>query len=132
MTMKANLVAITLACVLAAPAAFAGTKTINNNTSDTITVTVVERAGSTCSAKGTKDKTTIPAGQSGQLSYGTTYINSLTVSLTDAGSSSADRATFTCTSPGGPGTLDNAFNANSIFEIGFGTSPFGFTFSAHN
>lgn len=122
--------AAALSVLAAVPAAYAGSKTINNNTSDTITVTAKERSGADCSTTSGKAKVKIGPNSSGTLNYSTTYINALEISLTDAASSSKQVETLTCTATGNVGTLDNAFNANSVFEIG--SANYGITFSSHN
>ena len=128
--MKSLLGAAALSVLAAVPAAYAGSKTINNNTSDTITVIAKERSGADCSTTSGTAHVKIGPNSSGVLNYSTTYINALEIKLTDATSASKQSESLTCTATGGSGTLDNAFNANSIFEIG--SANYGITFSAHN
>ncbi|HEX3432226.1 MAG TPA: hypothetical protein VHT03_15215 [Rhizomicrobium sp.] len=123
--------AAALSFVAAVPAVYAGTKTINNNTSDTIKILIVGR-GTDCSSASGKVKATIPANSSADVTYSATYMNSLQITLVDASTSSSQKETLKCTATGGPGTLDNAFNGNSIFEIGAASGAYGITFSSHN
>jgi hypothetical protein len=111
------------------PAAYAGTKTINNNTSDTIKVFLIER-DTDCSTNAGKVHVKIKPNSSANIDYPAEFINAVTISLEDASTASTAKETLACTAQGDVGTLDNAFNGNSIFEIGF--APFGITFSAHN
>lgn len=127
--MKSLLGAAVLSILAAVPAAYAGTKTINNNTSDTIKVTIVGR-GADCSSNSGKSKVTVPPNSSKDVNYSATFMNAITISAMDSPSASSQKETLACTATGGSGTLDNAFNANSIFEIG--SASYGITFSAHN
>lgn len=123
--------AAALSVLAAVPAAYAGSKTINNNTPDTIKIIVTER-NTDCSSNAGKAHITIQPNSQGVLNYSSTYINAMEIELTDSTTLSKQKETFTCTSTGGSGTLDNEFNANSIFNIGFASGAYGITFTANN
>ncbi len=118
-----------LAAVVAGPAA-AGTKTINNNTATTIKVTVVPRTGSGCRDNGAAVAISIKAGQSGTLDYSTDFMNSIAITGSDSKTKAKFSTKLSCSALGTAPTLNDAFNDNAIFEIGY--SAYSVTFSAHH
>jgi hypothetical protein len=123
--------AAALSFLTAVPAAYAGTKTINNNTSDTIKVTITGR-DTDCSSNAGSTHVKVPPNSSKDITFSADFMNAMTVMAKDASTASTQKETFTCTATGDVGTLDNAFNSNSVFEIGFASGSYGITFSSHN
>lgn len=126
--MKA-LVTAALSAVLAGPA-LAGTKTVVNTSGDTIRVTVVSRGGSTCTSNGASASVTVGANSSTTLNYPNTFVNSITIAGTDGATKAKFSEKLACTATGNPPTLDNTFNANSTFVVGYTNNSV--IFSAHN
>ena len=111
-----------------------GSKTIVNSSSVTISVVLRGRVGADPSSGSLPPVTaSIPAGGSASLTYGDSshpYLNSLSA---EVHSGSADIVqTYSCLERGGPGTLDNMFNAHSVLTLGFDASTYGFTLAASN
>ena len=111
-----------------------GTKTLVNNCSGAILVTLLTRAGDnphTPTVRGACAD--IGAGQSTNVTYGddrNPFLNGIIV-LTTNGSMYSEQS-WTVIERGGPGTLDALLNTNSVVEIGFNTETNSFTLTAHN
>jgi len=110
----------------------AGSKTIFNNSSVAISVTVTQRLGEPgndgASVSGNIDPQT-----SVTLQYGDNdnpYMNALAV--TESFNGPYNSATFVTSARGGPGTLDNLFNTNSTIVVAYNTANYGFSITAHN
>lgn len=119
----------------AAPAAFAsGSKTITNDTPYTIGVRIYGRVGASPGNGNLPPvSASIPPGQSATLQYGSSsnpYMNILHVVEGSNGSIVAQD--FIATQSGGPGTLDNLFNANGTLILNFQASTYNFLLSASN
>jgi hypothetical protein len=111
-----------------------GTKTITNNSSVTISVVLRGRVGANPSDGSLPPVSgTIAPHESGTFTYGSDqnpYLNSLQANENSNGSDV--NGTFTCLTRGGPGTLDNLFNANSTIVVTYNASTYSFALSAHN
>ena len=108
-----------------------GTKVIHNATPFTLNVTVIGRAGDNPSRDGRTVKASIAPNQSHTFQYGddqNPYMNALELSLTGQGM--ADSASLRATERGGPGTLDNLYNAHGTVSIGYASGSFSFPLSA--
>jgi hypothetical protein len=126
---------LTLLMLAAAPAAFAsGTKTIVNNTPYTIAVRLYGRVGASPGHGNLPPvSAVIAAGQSKTLQYGSDsdpYLNILHVAENSNGSTVTQD--FITTQTGGPGTLDNLFNANGTLILNFQAATYNFLLSASN
>ncbi len=111
-----------------------GTKTITNNSNVAISVVLRGRVGADPNS-GSLPPVSAHIGPhaSATLQYGDDshpYLNSLQVEENSNGSDVS--ATFACLQRGGPGTLDNLFNANSTVVVGYNASSYSFSISAHN
>ncbi|HEX7682657.1 MAG TPA: hypothetical protein VF446_03825 [Trinickia sp.] len=111
-----------------------GTKTIKNNSNVTISVVLRGRKGSDPSGGSLPPvSASIAPEKSATLQYGNDqnpYLNELQVEENSNGSDI--RQTYTTTSRGGPGTLDNLFNANSTLTITYNASNYSFALSGQN
>jgi len=111
-----------------------GLKTIHNSSSVPLFVVLYGRLGNDPSGGDTAPVAgSVPPGGEITLTYGTNqnpYLNTLEVSVPANGSDAATN--WTALTRGGPGTLDNLFNANSTVVIGYNAQNYGFALSAHN
>jgi hypothetical protein len=111
-----------------------GSKTIMNNSNVMISVVLRGRIGADPSSGSLPPvSAAIAANASATLQYGDDnhpYLNSLQVEENSNGSDV--NATFACLQRGGPGTLDNLFNANGTIVITYDPSTYGFAISAQN
>ena len=112
----------------------AGTKTIQNKSSVAISVVLRGRVGAEPSGGSLPPvSANIAPGGSVTLQYGSSsnpYLNSMEVEEISNGSDI--RQTFSCLTRGGPGTLDNLFNAYSVIVVTYTASTYSFGISSHN
>lgn len=111
-----------------------GTKTITNNSGGPISVVLRGRVGADPHNGSLPPvSASIPANQSVQVTYGNDqnpYLNSLQVEESSNGSDVSQ--SYVCLARGGPGTLDNLFNANSTLVLTYSAGSYGYTLAAHN
>ncbi len=111
-----------------------GTKTLVNNCSGTILVTLLTRAGDNPQTPTVRRVCAdIGVGQRADVTYGDNqnpYLNGIIVLTTDG--SMYTKQSWTVIERGGPGTLDALLNTNSVVEISFNTATNSFTLTAHN
>jgi hypothetical protein len=111
-----------------------GTKTIMNSSPIAVSVVLRGRQGADPSGGSLPPVTaTIQPKQSVTLRYGddqNPYLNSLDVEENSNGSDL--RQSFATTSRGGPGTLDNLFNANGTLVVAYNAASYSFGLTAHN
>jgi hypothetical protein len=111
-----------------------GTKTIKNNSNVAINVVLRGRVGAEPSGGSLPPVSgSIPAGGSLTLQYGSDsnpYLNTLEVNVGPTGATLSQD--YVCTQRGGPGTLDNLFNAYSTLTLGYNTGNYGFALSGSN
>ena len=111
-----------------------GTKTIVNNSSQTLLVTLVARASDNPQNPTVREVcANIGPGERKTLTYGddsNPYLNGLTLLVTD-GSSYIEQS-WLVIQRGGPGTIDSMLNANSVVEIDFNTASKSFSVTVHN
>jgi hypothetical protein len=96
-----------------------GTKTIVNGSRSAIEVTLVGRRGSDPNSDLPAVTVQIPAGGTARdVRYGddqNPYLNAVSITTADSDAKAVNN--LRATQSGGPGTLDNRFNAYSIFKI---------------
>ncbi len=111
-----------------------GTKTITNNSGVAISVVLRGRNGADPNGGSLPPVSgSVPAHESRTFTYGSDqnpYLNSLQVEENSNGSDVSQN--FDCLARGGPGTLDNLFNANSSLVINYTPGDYSFALSAHN
>jgi hypothetical protein len=110
-----------------------GTKKISNNSGVAINVSVTGRIGAEPGHEGKTVFGVIQPHGSITLEYGNDqnpYMDALVASETSNGS--AINQNFKCTARGGPGTLDNLFNANSELVLAYNAATYDFALSSHN
>ncbi len=111
-----------------------GNKTIVNRSNVALSVILRGRVGADPHGGSLPPVTaTIAPQESKTVQYGSSqnpFLNSLNVEENSNGSDIS--AFYQCLSRGGPGTLDNLFNANSTIEISYNPANYSFALSAHN
>jgi hypothetical protein len=113
----------------------AGTKTLVNNSSSPLKVTLLGREGDDPNTPSNRKVTVdIPAGQTRpDVRYGddqNPYLNGLVIAMNNG--SSSDEQTLHVLRRGNVGTLDNKLNANSVLDIDYDESTNAFSLTAHN
>jgi hypothetical protein len=111
-----------------------GVKTLVNNCDQMILVTLLARAGDNPQTPTVRHvSVNIEPHQSATVTYGddqNPFLNGIVLLMSD-GTMYAEQS-LVVIQRGGPGTLDNKLNANSVFEIGYDSNLNAFTFSQHN
>ncbi len=109
-----------------------GVETIVNNSAIPLAVILTGRVG-TPGQNGHPVSGAIPPHGSVTLQYGNDqnpFLNALSVTENSGGAQISQ--TFTATATGGPGTLDNLFNANSTVTLSYTPGSYSFGINASN
>jgi len=110
-----------------------GSKTVINKSSLPLRVTLVGRQGDTPNLSASNQGTAyIEAGKQAVISYGSDrnpYLNEIHLQFSDE--SSTIEQSLLVSQRGNVGTLDNKFNANSVFELNYNPSANSFSLAAH-